>query len=107
MKFELQNTLTLSVGTLEDFTKSEMTKNILAEFEALSAEERWNFWEKEFEKCIKCYACRQACPLCYCEQCIVEKSMPQWIDSSPTHKRKFCLEYYSCFPSKRKMYWLQ
>jgi formate dehydrogenase subunit beta len=73
-------------GTLEDFTKSENQKSILAELEALSAEGRWNFWEKEFGKCIKCYACRQVCPLCYCEQCIVEKSMPQWIDSSPTTK---------------------
>jgi formate dehydrogenase (coenzyme F420) beta subunit len=87
----------LIAGTLEDFAKSEMTKNILAEIEALSSEERWNFWEKEFEKCIKCYACRQACPLCYCEQCIVEKSQPQWIDSSPTTKGNFAWNIIRAF----------
>jgi formate dehydrogenase (coenzyme F420) beta subunit len=84
-------------GTLEDFTKSENQKSILAELEALSAEERWNFWEKEFGKCIKCYACRQVCPLCYCEQCIVEKSMPQWIDSSPTTKGNFAWNIIRAF----------
>lgn len=54
----------------------------LDEVEKLSAEEKWNFWQKEFDKCIRCYACRQVCPLCYCEQCIVDKTQPRWIDSS-------------------------
>jgi formate dehydrogenase (coenzyme F420) beta subunit len=54
----------------------------LNEFESLSQEEKWNFWMQEFDKCVKCYACRQACPLCYCEQCIVDKSQPRWIDTS-------------------------
>lgn len=52
------------------------------EIEKMTREERWEFWNKEFEKCIKCYACRQACPLCYCERCITDKTVPQWIDSS-------------------------
>ncbi|MBC8394128.1 MAG: 4Fe-4S dicluster domain-containing protein [Deltaproteobacteria bacterium] len=44
--------------------------------------ERWNFWQKEFDRCIKCYACRSACPLCYCNKCIVDKNQPQWISPS-------------------------
>ncbi len=51
--------------------------------EALSQEERWAFWQEQFTKCIRCYACRQACPLCYCKRCIVEKSVPAWVESSP------------------------
>ena len=86
-----------TAGTLEDFAKSETTKNILAEFEALTSEERWKFWEKEFENCIKCYACRQACPLCYCEQCIVEKSQPQWIESSSTTRGNFAWNIIRAF----------
>lgn len=43
---------------------------------------RWAFWLKEFSRCIKCYACRQVCSLCYCERCITEKNMPQWIETS-------------------------
>lgn len=54
----------------------------LTEFESKTAEERWDFWMQEFDKCVRCYACRQACPLCYCEQCIVDKTQPRWIESS-------------------------
>ena len=48
-----------------------------------SPAERWAFWQKEFSKCIKCYACRQICPLCYCTRCIADKNQPQWIPTSP------------------------
>jgi succinate dehydrogenase/fumarate reductase-like Fe-S protein len=44
--------------------------------------EKWDYWISEFSKCIKCYACRQVCSLCYCERCITEKNMPQWIETS-------------------------
>jgi ferredoxin len=49
----------------------------------MSASERWAFWREEFSKCIRCYACRQVCPFCYCEECIVEENRPQWIGRSP------------------------
>ncbi len=62
-------------GNLKPYAKIE-------ELDSMSPEEKNSFWEKEFDKCIKCYACRQACPLCYCSRCIVEKNMPQWIDTN-------------------------
>jgi formate dehydrogenase subunit beta len=37
-------------------------------------EERLQYWLDEFDECIKCYGCRDACPLCYCEECILEPS---------------------------------
>ena len=42
------------------------------------------WWEREFTKCIRCYACRQVCPFCYCEECIAEENQPQWIGRSPS-----------------------
>lgn len=54
----------------------------LAEMEKKDFSERWNFWQEEFDRCIKCYACRNACPLCYCNICIVDKNRPQWISPS-------------------------
>jgi ferredoxin len=48
-----------------------------------SEDERWAFWKEHMERCIRCYACRQACPMCYCKECITEKSRPQWIDRAP------------------------
>lgn len=53
----------------------------LHQIESMSREDRWTFWKQELSKCIRCYACRAACPLCYCERCIVEVNCPQWIDS--------------------------
>jgi len=39
---------------------------------AMSYQDRLAYWVKEFEKCIKCYGCRDACPICYCEICLLE-----------------------------------
>jgi formate dehydrogenase (coenzyme F420) beta subunit len=51
--------------------------------------ERMAFWRAEFARCTKCYACRQACPLCYCERCVVDKNRPTVIDTSATLKGNF------------------
>lgn len=58
---------------------SDEDKALLDKISAMSEKERWAFWKNEMESCIKCYACRQACPLCYCTQCTVEINQPQWI----------------------------
>lgn len=55
----------------------------LKEMKNWSREERWRFWKAELGKCIRCYACRAACPLCYCNRCVVEVNCPQWIDPWP------------------------
>ena len=62
---------------------------LMAKIDKMTSDERLEFWNSEFEKCIKCYACRQVCPMCYCEKCIVEKSEPQWIDTSSTSRGNF------------------
>ncbi len=55
----------------------------LAAFEALSLEDRMAFWEKEMSRCIRCYACRNACPLCVCrDHCIAASRSPQWVTQS-------------------------
>jgi ferredoxin len=86
------------VGEIEEIDLPEdKNQAVMEKLEAMSSEERWNFWEAEFEKCVKCYACRQVCPLCYCEQCIVDKSMPRWIDSSATVKGNFAWNMIRAF----------
>ena len=52
---------------------------LIEKINALSLDERWEFWTAELSKCFKCYACRAACPMCYCSKCIVEVNRPQWI----------------------------
>jgi len=48
------------------------------EYEKLSPAERRAFWAKQFEQCIRCYGCRQACPTCYCKECFVDKQAQMW-----------------------------
>ena len=45
----------------------------VAKVEAMSMEERFTFWQKEFQKCIKCYGCRNVCPVCFCNECSLEE----------------------------------
>ena len=71
----------------------------VAEIEAMSAEERWNFFDELLSPCIRCYACRNACPLCYCPTCFVDESKPQWVGKSqdPLDVRTFhFLRAYHC-----------
>ncbi|MCX7983380.1 MAG: 4Fe-4S dicluster domain-containing protein [Bacteroidetes bacterium] len=49
----------------------------------MSIEERFTYWQEELAKCFKCYACRAACPLCYCEKCITDVNQPQWVCVAP------------------------
>lgn len=67
----------------EDVEKKREIRARIQELESLPAAERWEWWRQEFTKCIRCYACRQACPFCYCEECIVEENQPQWVGRSP------------------------
>jgi formate dehydrogenase subunit beta len=38
----------------------------------LKQEDKFAYWMNEFNKCIKCFGCRDACPICYCKECILE-----------------------------------
>ena len=38
----------------------------------MSTDEKFSYWLGEFGRCIKCYGCRDACPICYCKDCILE-----------------------------------
>ncbi len=49
------------------------------EFATLAIEERWQHFKQEISKCIRCYACREACPNCYCEVCFADQTKPRWI----------------------------
>ena len=60
-----------------DLNAAEKTE--LQKYEAMNLEQRQRFWEEHFSRCLKCYACRAACPLCYCSRCTVECNQPQWI----------------------------
>ncbi len=49
------------------------------DIETLDVKERLAHWERELDRCIRCYACRNACPLCVCQDyCAAESRDPHW-----------------------------
>lgn len=56
---------------------------VVEEFEQKSPEERWEYIKSEYSRCIRCYACRNVCPSCYCSECFVDQNDPQWIGKTP------------------------
>ncbi len=40
--------------------------------ENMTADERFNFWQNELSRCIRCNACRDVCPACTCEKCVFD-----------------------------------
>ena len=54
----------------------------LKELLARSDTERYEYFRDLIKNCIRCYACRDACPLCYCHVCFVDETMPQWVGKS-------------------------
>ncbi|GHT24017.1 Fe-S oxidoreductase [Planctomycetales bacterium] len=64
---------------------------------AMPPQERFEYWKKEFSRCIKCYACRQNCPLCYCNVCVTDKNRPVRLDTSATLKGNFAWNILRAF----------
>jgi len=77
------------LGPLRSPRTSADARNDLEEFGALPPEKRWQFWKQEFSRCIRCYACRSACPMCYCQECFVEETEPKWIAAIPRWEENF------------------
>ncbi|HHX09576.1 MAG TPA: 4Fe-4S binding protein [Chloroflexi bacterium] len=61
-----------------------LARTAVEEFESLPREERFAWFQQEAERCIRCYACREACPMCYCEECFVDHTNPRWTESGAT-----------------------
>jgi len=52
--------------------------------EALPREVRAAYWDEKFATCLRCYACRNACPSCFCKTCFAESRRPTWVFPSPS-----------------------
>jgi len=70
----LEEHLALKVDAMSSEDRALMDRLL-----AMSHGERWAFWQAEFSRCVKCYACRSSCPMCYCENCTMDCNRPQWV----------------------------
>ena len=53
-------------------------------FAKKSSNLRYKLFTEETDRCIRCYACREACPMCYCTECFVDHIAPRWSESMLT-----------------------
>jgi formate dehydrogenase (coenzyme F420) beta subunit len=49
------------------------------QIDALGPTERRALWDGYFARCLRCYACRNVCPLCYCKECVFDQHDPRWV----------------------------
>jgi formate dehydrogenase subunit beta len=67
-----------SISLREDRDAAEITRAMqwreyyFKPLEDRSLAERFEYWNEQFSNCIKCFGCRDACPICYCESCLLE-----------------------------------
>ena len=97
------------VGEPQEMSLEPDTWSDVVELETMTAAERLAFWTQEFERCIRCYACRQACPGCYCFECLADQVDPPWLSIAHQlpekaffhimrayHLAGRCVECYAC-----------
>ena len=65
----------------------------IAQLRQALPQERMEFWLSQFDRCLRCYACRQACPMCNCPTCLYERDDSLWVgmDININEKRAFHL----------------
>jgi ferredoxin len=88
---DAKTTCALAKPVLHDFLLGEPEGKepadpyqVLAALEAQDGDARWRFWQHELGRCLRCFACRKACPLCYCDPCFMDLNRPRWAEKSPT-----------------------
>ena len=75
-------------------TSMETSYRDVDALESKPIEERLAFWQSELDRCIRCYACRNACPLCVCQdKCIAETREPRWLTQRVGLPEKFLFHF--------------
>lgn len=73
--------ITLERRRLMDLSPTELEKKpeetLWQQITLMDETSRNEFWQRELSKCIKCYGCRDSCPLCICSECELEN--PEWV----------------------------
>lgn len=73
----------------QESLSEELSCEDIDKLEAKSTDEKFKFWQEEFSRCIRCYACRQICPLCYCPTCVADNTTPAWFSKATSPEGNF------------------
>ncbi|MFH1328706.1 MAG: hypothetical protein ABIH76_07705 [Candidatus Bathyarchaeota archaeon] len=61
----------LKIGEKVEGVKDERIDKLLK----MNPEKVFDFWKRQFNKCMKCYGCRNVCPVCFCKDCELEQDI--------------------------------
>ncbi len=62
-------------------------------FAAASITERFAYWQSQMDRCIRCYACRNSCPLCFCRDvCLCDSRDPHWQSQETSIRERFMVQ---------------
>jgi len=68
----------LCVGECEEYSNIVDEFTDIEEFDSKTPKEKWQHISEALSVCTRCYACREACPMCYCNLCFVDQNKPVW-----------------------------
>ena len=81
------------VGPEVDATPARETAPSQEAFERVPLEERFTFWQEEMRRCVRCYACRNSCPMCVCrDHCISSSRDPHWLSQESSAGENFMFQ---------------
>ena len=60
------------IGETGEVNTASNRFDMVAKLEAMTPDERYEFWRGELSRCIRCNACRNVCPACTCETCVFD-----------------------------------
>lgn len=79
--------------TFQNLEMPNTGENVTEWAKTSTVNERFDRFIKEIDKCILCFACRQACQGCYCVSCFTDRKATPWeqIDADTSAKIAFHL----------------
>jgi len=76
---------------VEQPIEAERQFSDVEEFLQKSPQQRWSFWSEQFSRCIRCYACKNICPACSCQECSLAKDTEQPLAAEAKVRKTFWL----------------
>jgi formate dehydrogenase subunit beta len=69
----------------------------VAELEAMTAEQRRAYFQRFYDKCVRCFACRNICPACNCRECSLDQWEPLWLGRATTSSEQVMYHFIRAF----------
>jgi formate dehydrogenase subunit beta len=76
---ELRDLTTKQIDRRHGEEREKIESALARQGEDFASPEEKFYWFSQLDKCIKCYGCRDVCPLCHCKRCVLERDVPETV----------------------------